>query len=152
MGRAENRARNRRILIDVANGHSLREVAEKHNISESRSASIWSETLRRISPGLFVAICSRSGNGVFQLRQFRDEVLAAVARDCPEAMAEVESGYERKRNALIKHAVATANMECGSRCPAGMDEDEQEEYIDEWNRIYHGEMHRLAREAGLQGW
>ena len=145
--------RNIGILMDIANGETVRSVAKNHQISTTRIDTIWKQTLKEVDGDLFAEACGRTGRAnIADLRAMSNAVLLSIRRfmaaggEC-DGPAEYND-YESKRNGLIKHAVSLANSECGSVNRIGDDEL----YSAAWNRVYHLEMHRLAREAGLQGW
>ena len=60
-----------------------------------------------------------------------------------------DAEYERARDKLIPKAVAKANRNFGSACKQPGDRKALLQFAAGWNKSYHGEMNRLAQEAGL---
>lgn len=57
--------------------------------------------------------------------------------------------YVEERNKLIPFAERFANAKCGAFPPLEVNRDE---WAVAWNKAFHGEMSRLAKERGLTSW
>ena len=60
-----------------------------------------------------------------------------------------DADYERARDALISKAVVKANRNFGSACKQRGNRKALDRFAAGWNKAYHREMCRLAKEAGL---
>ena len=60
-----------------------------------------------------------------------------------------DADYERARDKLISKAVVKANRNFGSACKNKGNRKALDRFAAGWNKCYHQEMNRLAKEAGL---